>query len=85
MLKLYVGRHKKKSARALGNLRDTRAIEPLTDMMLTGPYEDYRREAISALCNIGWPAIPSFEKAIKHGDMWLRNRATEALHYIRGW
>jgi HEAT repeat protein len=65
---------------ALGKLKDLRAAEPLVTLLggsMGGP-------AVSALVNIGPPAVGPLVKALKDGDPNVRRLASGALNQI-GW
>jgi tetratricopeptide (TPR) repeat protein len=70
------------SARALGRLGDSKAIEPL-NQALKDPDEGVKEEAITALGRIGNPkALPTLIQALESQEIGIRWRAAEALGKI---
>ena len=69
---------KDKAIVALGKIRDTRAIKPLT-LMLESRHLYLRKEAVSALAKIGKPSKKALYKALTNKDEEVRNEAAVAL------
>ena len=70
-----------KIAKALGEIGDTLAIEPLI-RLLSDDYPGVRRSAIEALEKIGLPAIKPLISVFRHEDWLVRNYSSETLKAI---
>ncbi len=69
------------AARALGEMKDARAIPPLVDL-LGDPAPEVRWAAAQALGNLGEPAIPPLSLVLKKGSKNERLAAIDALWKI---
>ena len=68
---------------ALGNIGDTRAIEPLIEALKEDEGYGYVREAAAnALVKIGLPAVDALIVVLKDKDKWVRWWAVHALRDI---
>ena len=77
-------RVRKYSARALGKIGDTRALEPLI-AVLKNDKLNVRIDAAEALGNIGdTRAVESLIAALKDEHPWIYENAAEALEKITG-
>ncbi|MHA2296903.1 MAG: HEAT repeat domain-containing protein [Candidatus Hodarchaeales archaeon] len=68
------------AARALGNIGDTRATEPLTSTLWMT--DDFINAAAEALGKLGEPAIDILIKSLDHENSKVRNKAAEVLGKI---
>lgn len=68
------------AAKALGEIKDARAVEPL---IMALKDETCGSMAANALVNIGKPAVPSLIAALKDDDPIVRRNATKALVEIK--
>jgi HEAT repeat protein len=66
------------AAKALGRIKDARAIEPLIPL-LQDKVKAVREEVTIALAAIGEAALPSLLEALKHPEWLVRLHAVEAL------
>ncbi|MCF6153711.1 MAG: HEAT repeat domain-containing protein [Candidatus Brocadia sp.] len=70
---------------ALGESKDTRAIEIISKALANDPNEDVRLSAIDALLDIGDKSIVDpLSSALKDQDPWVRESAVEALGEVGG-
>ncbi|MGD1996106.1 MAG: HEAT repeat domain-containing protein [Anaerolineae bacterium] len=77
-------RGRKPAARALGEIGDERAVEPLIDILTSYRYSDVRQAAAQALIEIGAPAVESLIATLKRNDKDARTAAMAALIEISG-
>jgi HEAT repeat protein len=67
------------AAEALGEIGDTRAIEPLTAVLTHSELSGVRWKAAEALSKIGTPAVDALVGALQHSDDDVRWKAAIAL------
>jgi len=70
------------AAKALGEIKNPKAVEPLI-VALKDENPGVREEAAKALVQIGVPAVNVLIDALKDGDADVRERATWALGAIK--
>jgi len=70
------------AAEALGVIGDTRAIEPLTTVLMQSELSGVRWKAAEALSKIGAPAVDALVVALQHSDDDVRWKAAIALGEI---
>ncbi len=81
-VKIEAERLRQDAAEALGQIGDTRAVEPLI-VALKDPWTDVRRAAAEALGQIGDArAVEPLLTALKEGDVFLQPSAAKALGQI---
>jgi HEAT repeat protein len=70
------------AAEALGDLGDSRAVEPLITALKNDEFSGVRWKAAEALSKLGSPAVPALIRALRHEDDDVRWKAAIALGEI---
>jgi len=70
------------AAEALGDIGDTRAVEPLATALKNDEFSGVRWKAAEALSKLGSPAVPALIGALRHVDDDVRWKAAVALGEI---
>ena len=70
------------AAEALGDLGDSRAVEPLVTALKNDEFSGVRWKAAEALSKLGSPAVPALIGALRHEDDDVRWKAAIALGEI---